>query len=132
MVIISHNAKFRDDESTYRDDCHRYVAPKIMFKDVNINIEYDYGVLVTQKKFKNCGSYARVPNRLTLAYAISFCIDAGAKEINLVGFGGFGLEEQRHKEMQELLQILASETEIKLHSLTPTTFSIPELSIYAI
>ncbi|MDB4188281.1 aldolase catalytic domain-containing protein [bacterium] len=132
LVIISHNAKFRDDESTYRDDRHRYVAPKFMFKGVNINIEYDYGVLVTQKKFKNCGSYARVPNRLTLAYAISFCIDAGAKEINLVGFGGFDLEDQRHKEMQEFLQILALDTEIELHSLTPTTFTIPELSIHAI
>ena len=132
LVIISHNEKFRDDESTYRDDCHRYVAPKTMFKGVNINIEYDYGVLVTQKRFKNCGSYACVPNRLTLAYAISFCIDAGAKEINLVGFGGFGLEDDRHKEMQEFLQILALEMEIELHSLTPTSFTIPELSIYAI
>jgi 4-hydroxy 2-oxovalerate aldolase len=89
-------------------------------------------VLVTQKRFKNCGSYACVPNRLTLAYAISFCIDAGAKEINLVGFGGFGLEDDRHKEMQEFLQILALEMEIELHSLTPTSFTIPELSIYAI
>ena len=132
LVIISHNAKFRDDESTYRDDCHRYVAPKAMFTGININIEYDYGVSVTQKKFKNCGSYACVPNRLTLAYAISFCIDAGAKEINLVGFGGFDLEDQRHKEMQEFLQILALDTEIELHSLTPTTFTIPELSIHAI
>ncbi len=132
LVIISHNEKFRDDESRYMDDCYKYVAPKSMFEHIDINIQHDYGVVVAQNEFKSCGSHARVPNRLTLAYAIAFCLDAGTEHINLIGFGGFNLEDQRHKEMQEFLQILASETTIELHSLTPTSFAIPELSIYAI
>ena len=93
---------------------------------------HDYGIHLVDGKFKNHGSYACLPNRLTLAYAISFCLDAGAKELNLVGFGGFNLDEKRHKEVQEFLQILAREKSISLFSLTPTSFSIKEKSIYAI
>ena len=132
LVVISHNEKFREDETNYTLEPYNYVAPKTMFAGVDINIEHNYGILVDKNKFKNCGSYARVPNRLTLAYAISFCLDAGVDKLNLVGFGGFNLEEKRHKEVQAFLQILASEKVVELCSLTPTSFSIPEKSIYAI
>lgn len=132
LVVVSHNEKFRDDEEDYENNRYEYVAPKDMFQDIDLNIAYDYGIELTPGVFNNCGSFARVPNRLTLAYAISFCIDAGAKNINLVGFGGYDLQDQRHKEMQEFLKVLATHTDIKLNSLTPTTFTIPEQSIHAI
>lgn len=132
FVVISHNEKFRDDENSYRTGAYSYVAPKSMFKKINIDIVHDYGILMSPNKFENCQSYACVPNRLTLAYAISFCLDAGVSNLKLVGFGGFNLEEKRHKEVQAFLQILATQSSIKLVSLTPTSFNIPEKSIYAI
>ena len=124
LVIISHNEKFREDEQSYLLEPYNYVALKAMFKNTKINISHNYGILVDKDKFNNHGSYASVPNRLTLAYAIAFCIDAGVDKLNLVGFGGFDLDEKRHKEIQSFLQILASEKKIELFSLTPTTFSI--------
>ena len=132
LVIISHNEKFREDEKNYVLEPYNYVAPKAMFEGLDINIVHDYGIHLVDGKFENHGSFACLPNRLTLAYAISFCLDAGAKELNLVGFGGFNLDEKRHKEVQEFLQILAREKSISLFSLTPTSFSIKEKSIYAI
>lgn len=132
FVVISHNEKFRDDEDAYLSSDYKYVAPKALFSGLNINIVHDYGLLISEGDFKNCGSHAIVPNRLTLPYAISFCVDAGAEQIKLIGFGGDGLEDNRYKEMQAFLQILAGEKMVEIYSLTPTTFSIPELSIYAI
>jgi hypothetical protein len=58
-------------------------------------------------------------------------MQAKASEINLVGFGGFDLDDPRQKEMQEFLSILFK-NKINLFSLTPTTFTIKEKSIYAI
>ena len=132
LVVVSHNEKFREDEHNYLASGHKFVAPKKMFANHDIEIEYDYGIHVIPNQFAPNGSYAIIPNRLTIAYAVSFCIDAGAKKINLVGFGGYDLEDQRHKEMQQFLQILASKSEIELLSLTPTSFSISEISIYGI
>ena len=50
-----------------------------------INISHDYGIFVKAGEFEPKGSYACMPNYLTLAYAISFCIDAGAQTSNLSG-----------------------------------------------
>lgn len=130
-IFISHNEKYRDDESRYKKNSLSYIAPKQLFLDVDIDIAYNYGISVESDIFENMGNYARIPFRLTLAYAISFCIDAGAKNINLAGFCGFDQEDPRQRQMQRFLAILAREN-IELTSLTPTSFPLKERSIYAI
>jgi hypothetical protein len=62
---------------------------------------------------------------------LGFCLDAGSNNINLAGFCGFDQTDPRQKEMESFLSILSSH-DITLRSLTPTTFSIDERSIYAI
>lgn len=130
-VAVSHNEKFRTDELKYGQAQYQYIAPKSIFSNANINIAYDYGVYVKAKAFDTCGSYAIIPSRLTLAYAIAFCLEAGAVSINLVGFGGYSSEDDRQKEMQAFLGILSRKA-CRLESLTPTSFNIVERSIYAI
>ena len=49
------------------------------FLGFEIDIAYDYGIILKENQFKNSGNYACVPFRLTLAYAIAFCLDAGCE-----------------------------------------------------
>ena len=59
------------------------------------------------------------------------CLEAKAKNISLVGFRGFSADDPRQKEMQDFLLLLNSKC-VNVRSLTPTTYSIPEISIYGI
>ena len=131
FVFITHNEKFREDENKYKKDKNNFIAPKKLFNNSSLNIAYDYGIQISENRFEYNETYACIPFRITVAYAIAFCMQAKASEINLVGFGGFDLNDPRQKEMQEFLSIL-SKNKINLFSLTPTTFTIKEKSIYAI
>ena len=130
-IVISHNEKFREDQYRYQNSKFPFIAPKKLFLENEINIAHDYGFSISENEFKPCGSYAKIPFRLTLAYALGFSIDAGSNIINLAGFSGFNQTDPRQKEMESFLSIISSH-DISLKSLTPTTFSIEERSIYAI
>lgn len=131
FIGISHNEKFREDETNYSKNSYKYIAPKALFKKTKINIKHDYGIELVEGSFKAYASYAQIPYRITIGYIIAFCIAAKAEKINLVGCGGYSLDDPRQKEMQDFLKILSKE-KINLFSLTPTSFIIPEKSIYAI
>ena len=130
-VFISHNEKFRFEKDQYTKVKFKYIAPKKLFAQTDIKIEHDYGISVQKGEFKNSGSFACIPSHLTLAYAIAFCLDAGAADIKLAGVSGINMDEERHKEMQDFLNILNANN-FKLVSLTPSSFAITERSIYAI
>lgn len=130
-IVVSHNEKFREESYNYQNTNCRFIAPKQLFRDSSIDVAFDYGFSVKENVFENHGSYSDIPFRLTLAYAIGFCLDAGAGNINLAGFSGFDKDDPRQKEMESFISIL-SRVDLKLVSLTPTSFSIEERSIYAI
>ena len=130
-VVVSHNERFRLDRDRYSDDKLKFIAPKKLFSDGEIDIVHDYGISVRENIFQNEGNFALIPSRLTLAYAVSFCLDAGVKSISLVGVSGIGMDDTRHKEMQQFLSIV-SQKGFELASLTPTSFAIKEKSIFAI
>jgi len=130
-IVVSHNEKFREDGYEYQSASCPFIAPKKLFPHDGINVEFDYGFSVKKNVFETHGSYSDIPFRLTLAYAIGFCLDAGATNISLAGFCGFDKYDPRQKEMETFLSIL-SRSDIELTSLTPTSFSINERSIYAI
>jgi 4-hydroxy 2-oxovalerate aldolase len=131
FVALSHNQKYREDRESYKDKKYKYIAPKKLFSEAEFLVEHDYGICVNGNFFEIYGNYAYVPNRLTIAYAIAFCLDASAEKISLVGFGGYSLGDPRQKEMEQFLSLLSSKA-IEIKSLTPTTYSIPEISIYGI
>ena len=130
-IVVSHNEKFREDQARYQDSRCPFIAPKQLFSEVDIEIAHDYGFYIKESEFKHCGSYVQIPLRLTLAYALGFCLDAGSNNIKLAGFCGFDQTDPRQKEMESFLSILSSH-DFTLRSLTPTSFSIEERSIYAI
>ena len=131
FVAVSHNQKYREDHEKYKNGGYEYIAPRKMFVESDLPVAHDYGICVKPGFFEMHGSYAYVPNRLTVSYAIAFCLEAKAKNISLIGFGGFSGDDPRQKEMQQFLSMLSS-MHVNVRSLTPTSYSIPEISIYGI
>jgi len=131
FVVISHNQKYREDKNQYDNSKFRYIAPKELFSQNKFDIAYDYGCVVNPGKFESFNTYASIPHDLTLAYMISFCLAAKIGKISLVGFSGYDLDDIKQKEMQEFLLLLGDIT-IPIQSLTPTPYTIPEVSIFAI
>ena len=131
FVAISHNQKYRDDEEKYIHSDHKFIAPRALFEDSSMNIEHNYGLYVKEGLFECYNNYACIPNRLTLAYAVAFCLDAQAEKISMVGFSGYSSKNPKQKEMQEFLALLKVKG-VKLQSLTPTMYSIPEVSIFCV
>ena len=131
FVVVSHNQRYREDREKYNKGRYKYIAPRKMFVEADFQITHDYGICIKPGSFDMYGSFADVPNSLTVAYAIAFCLDAKAKNISLVGFGGFPAGDPRQKEMQQFVALLSSKS-INIRSLTPTSYTIPEISIYGI
>jgi 4-hydroxy 2-oxovalerate aldolase len=128
-VVVSHNERYRFDSEKYENSSFKYICPRALFQDVNINCEFNYGVKVTPGQFNVYSDHVEIPTNLTLAYAVGFALQAKARRIYLVGIAGYENDAARNKEMQELLSLMSSK-EIGLISLTPTNFAIKESSIY--
>lgn len=133
-VAISHNQKYRSDHESYlNSNSIKYIAPKGLFevedKSLMSSIEHNYGISISNDSFEILGDHCIIPYRLTLAYAIAFCIEANASQIYLAGFQGYDDGNPKQKIMQNLIHILTKK-DISLCSLTPTKYSIKEKSIF--
>lgn len=131
-VFISHNQRALSDREHYLEKTeYKFVAPHALFDSGRAPKGIDYGLDVRPGAFQHLGDIAIIPSHLTVAYAIAFFLDAGVSNIFLVGFKGFSSEDPRQRQMEALLSVLFSEG-VDLISLTPTSYSIKEQSIYAI
>lgn len=131
FVCISHNQKYRQEHEKYNESNHKFVAPRKMFVESELEVAHDYGICIKPDVFEMHGNYAVVPNRLTVSYTIAFCLQAKATNISLVGFEGFSAKDPRQKEMQNLIFLVNSQYN-NVRSLTPTSYSMPQISIYGV
>ncbi|SVE36507.1 uncharacterized protein METZ01_LOCUS489361, partial [marine metagenome] len=68
---------------------------------------------------------------LTSAYALAVVTQAKANNILLVGFDGYDSNDPRQEEMNEVLATYSQlQNRLPLKSLTPTSYSIPQGSIF--
>lgn len=130
FVAVSHNEKVWNDVEKYKKNKFSYICPENLFEKGQINSTYNYGIEIVPGIFCSHNNYATVPFPLTLPYAVSFCHQAGSENINLVGFGGYQNNFDKQKEMNITLSLI-SQSDIKIFSLTPTSYTIEEKSIYA-
>ena len=110
-VAISHNQKYRSDHESYlNSNSLKYIAPEGLFelddKSLISSIKFNYGISISNDNFEMLGDHCIIPYRLTLAYAIAFCIEANASQIYLAGFEGYEDGNPKQKIMQNLLHIL--------------------------
>lgn len=92
----------------------------------------DFGLEVQAHTFEFFGTHAVLPTSLVIAYALAIATSGQASQIRLAGFDGYGADDPRTVEMQQLFSAYAANpAHVEFSSVTPTCYSIPVHSIYA-
>lgn len=104
------------------------IKSKFAGKDV-----MDFGIGVREEGFVFEKNYALLPAPLVMAYALAITTSGRAQSIFLAGFDGYGGDDLRHKEAENIFQLYQkSEGAVPLISITPTAYDIDCSSVYAI
>jgi len=91
----------------------------------------DFGLTVKANTFSFSPTSATLPNSLVISYALALATSGKAKQILLAGFDGYGADDPRTQEMQKVLALYKDVNALDVTSITPTSYSIPVLSVYA-
>src|SRR5574343_81141 len=135
--IASHPMRILGDWVIHKRLPQKLIAPKTLIpsdaKEADIEnkvINFPYQVKESTFAF-SCDSVV-LPNSMVVSYALGFAIAGGAKRIYLAGFDGFGGNDARTKEVQEVFSTIASFSDTTLVSLTETEYSIAVKSVYGL
>jgi len=91
----------------------------------------DFGLTVRANTFSFAATNAVLPNSLVISYALALATSGNANRILLAGFDGYGADDPRTREMQQVLELYKDVDALDVISVTPTSYNIPTLSIYA-
>lgn len=93
----------------------------------------DFGLTVKAGTFGFAETNAVVPNSLVISYALAIASSGKANRILLAGFDGYGADDPRTKEMQQIFATYkAANGALSVTSITPTTYSLSTVSVYAL
>lgn len=92
----------------------------------------DFGLSVKANTFSFSETNATLPNSLVISYALALATSGKADRILLAGFDGYGADDPRTKEMQKVLELFKSTSALDVISVTPTCYSVPTMSVYAL
>jgi 4-hydroxy 2-oxovalerate aldolase len=95
--------------------------------------KYNFGLTINPGVFEFHEKFAVTPSSLVVAYALAMATSGKASCILLAGFDGFGADDPRAAEMDELLATYQSAAgALPVVSITPTRYKIPSTSVYAL
>ena len=93
----------------------------------------DFGLSIEPGKFEFHERFATIPTSLVVAYAFAIATSGKASGILLAGFDGYGSDDPRKVEMEDLLTTYRnSPGALALTAITPTRYSIGATSVYAL
>lgn len=91
----------------------------------------DFGLTVKSTGFEFEQTNVVLPNSLVISYALAMATSGKANRILLAGFDGYGADDPRTMEMQKVLETYRDASSLDLISITPTNYTIPTVSVYA-
>jgi 4-hydroxy 2-oxovalerate aldolase len=95
--------------------------------------KYYFGLTIESGVFEFHEKFAATPSSLVVAYALAMATSGKASRILLAGFDGFGADDPRTVEMEELLTTYqAAAGALPIVSITPTHYNIPSSSVYSL
>jgi 4-hydroxy 2-oxovalerate aldolase len=135
--VVSLEARAIFDVLQYEQLDHPIVLPmtrlgKLIDKYVE-NLEiFNYGLAVKPDTFEFHPTDCKLHLPYTICYALAIASQAGAKMISLVGFDGYTSDDPRQIEMNKIFDLyMKQKRSVPIVSLTPTTYRIPQSSIFA-
>jgi 4-hydroxy 2-oxovalerate aldolase len=134
--IACHPVRLLADAKKHRDQLHPVIMPYSMLP-VEVQRSYegmqicDFGLSVRPGEFEFDETGCVSPSSLVIAYALAAASSGKAKRILMVGFDGYGSDDLRTEEMEEILALYrASYDSCPILAITPTRYNIPLTSIY--
>lgn len=92
----------------------------------------DYGISEKPGFFETHAHYCVLPNSLVVAYALAVVTAGSAANIYVAGFDGYGADDPRTEEVEGVfMSYFLMNGRREVTSLTPSQYSIPTKSIYA-
>lgn len=93
----------------------------------------DFGVSVSEEIFDVFEKECILPAPLVIAYALAVATAAGAANILLAGLDGYGADDPRRKEVDQIFRLYEkNERSVEFYSITPTKYEIATRSVYAL
>jgi 4-hydroxy 2-oxovalerate aldolase len=93
----------------------------------------DYGISIESEVFEFFDNRCVIPSSLVINYALAIAASGKAKKILLAGFDGYGADDPRRKEIDNIFKLYSSaQQSIPFVSITPTRYEIPIQSIYGL
>ena len=92
---------------------------------------FDFDVSVNVDRFTFNASNCTIPNLLVLSYALAIATSGKAEKILLAGFDGYGADDPRHKEIDNVFNLYQKNKDsVDFFSITDTRYEISVKSIY--
>lgn len=136
--VACHPIRLLADCATHLNLPQPLITPASMLpEDVKSSLHdkklYDYGIAINHGEFEFGEHFSVIPNSLVVSYALAVVTSGKANRILLAGFDGYGADDPRTKEMQELLNCYGQAPDsLPLVAVTPTKYNVSTLSIYAL
>lgn len=109
------------------------MLPEDIRKSLACKKTLDFGLKVLPDSFEFSQYCCSVPNSLVVAYALAVVTSGKAERVLMSGFDGYGADDPRSQEMQSVLShYQACPEAVPLVAVTPTRYSLPSQSIYAL
>jgi 4-hydroxy 2-oxovalerate aldolase len=92
---------------------------------------FDFDIAIATNSFVFNTSNCTLPNLLVLSYALAIATSGKAKKILLAGFDGYGADDPRRKEIDNVFNLYQkTKGSVDFFSITETRYEIPIKSIY--
>jgi len=93
----------------------------------------DFGLNVEADRFAFEDYYCTLPTSLVVAYALAIATSGQAKQIHMAGFDGYGADDPRRREMNQLLEnYQATESALPIKAVTSTRYRLNSESVYGL
>jgi 4-hydroxy 2-oxovalerate aldolase len=126
-------------------DCHEHaklpqpLATPFHMLPIDVQLELsnqqtlDFGLTIQPGHFNFESTFCTLPNSLVIAYALAIATSGQSKAIYLAGFDGYGADDPRKKETDEVFHLYQRQpSAVPIFSITPTLYEIPSVSVYAL
>lgn len=130
IISACHETRIMADLNHYKNFNGKFLTPyqntsALFGNTICKNNIIDYGLSVEKNALEVFDQGCILDSPLSVAYALSFCISTSAKNIEMVGFDGYGYDDLRQAEIESMLmRYYAIDNTPEISSLTPTNYNI--------
>jgi 4-hydroxy 2-oxovalerate aldolase len=126
-------------------DCHEHVKmpqplvtpasqlPEYILKTLVDKELLDFGISVQHETFAFNSNHCILPSSMVFAYALAIATSGKATRVLLAGFDGYGADDPRTAEMDNLIKIYTNtKGSFNILAITPTKYKMQATSVYAL